>query len=321
MTAALVRGWLVAWSAAGGVPVGATVLLMIHAITGGRWGEALGPVLRPAAALMPLVAILFLPVALALPAAYPWAAEFGAVVPSVARTYLNAPFFLARAAVALVGWSVLGNLAGRGRMGRLTAGLGLAFYGLTISLVAVDWLLSVEPRYTSSAFAAGLAIQQMLSALAVAALVTPPGLDEGAASDLAGLILATLLGVLYIAFMAFIVAWYGDLPVKASWFGRRGQDGWGATIALAALAGGVGPFVALLFGPVRRSPAALRLVAVPILAGILLHLVWLVLPAYSDDHAAALAVMAVVLALMVGGGVWAAGRLGHDQPVEARHAR
>ena len=321
MTDALVRGWLVAWSAASGVPVGATVLLMIHAITGGRWGDALGPVLRPAAALTPIAALLFLPVTLALPAAYPWAADPSAVAPSVARTYLNAPFFLARAAVALVGWSVLGHLAGRGRMGRLLAGLGLAFYGLTISLVAVDWLLSVEPRYTSSAFAAGLAIQQMLSALAVVALVAPPGLDEGAASDLAGLILATLLGVLYIAFMAFIVAWYGDLPVKASWFGRRGQDGWGATIAVAALAGGVGPFAALLFGPVRRSPAVLRLLALPILAGVVLHLVWLVLPAYPDGHAAALAVVAASLALMVAGGLWAAGRFGRVSPVEVRHAR
>ncbi|PIK73640.1 hypothetical protein CS379_07295, partial [Methylobacterium frigidaeris] len=203
MTEALARGWLLAWIAFGAPPAGALVLLLVHRITGGRWGEALAPVLRPVAALLPLVALGFLGVALALPALYPWAADPGAVKPDVAALYLNPLLFVARGAVALLGWSVLAGLVLAGRRTRLVAGLGLAFYGLTISLVPVDWILSLEPRFTSSAFGAGFALHQILAALSLAAVASPRGLDERIAPDLANLLLATLLGVLYIGLMSY----------------------------------------------------------------------------------------------------------------------
>ena len=41
------------------------------------------------------------------------------------------------------------------------------------------------------------------------------------AGDLGGLLIATLLGVVYLEFMTFVVAWYGDLPDKAAWFLKR----------------------------------------------------------------------------------------------------
>ncbi|MGT2478397.1 hypothetical protein ACU4GR_04680 [Methylobacterium oryzae CBMB20] len=181
-------------------------------MTGGRWGEALAPALRPAAALVPLAALAFLGVALGLAALYPWAADPGTVKPGIAQLYLDPALFDLRAAVTLVGWSALALLRLAGRCGSLAAALGLSFYGLTISLVAVDWILSAEPHFTSSAFPASLALHQILAALAWAAVASPPGLDEERAADLAGLILATLLGVLYMGLMSYIVAWYGDLP-------------------------------------------------------------------------------------------------------------
>ena len=47
------------------------------------------------------------------------------------------------------------------------AGLGLVFHGIVISLVAVDWILSIDSSFSSSAFAAAIAIQQLLSALSL----------------------------------------------------------------------------------------------------------------------------------------------------------
>ncbi|GJE26658.1 hypothetical protein [Methylobacterium organophilum] len=280
MTEALARGWLVAWIAWSAVPVGSLVLLMIHALTGGRWGETLAPVLRPATALVPLVALAFLGIALGLPATYPWAAGAGAK-PDVLQLYLDPTLFLLRAAVTLVGWSLLAWACWAGRCGKLVAGLGLSFYGLTISLVAVDWILSVEPGFNSSAFAAGVALHQILAALAFAALVSPAGLDARGASDLAGLMLASLLGVLYLELMSFIVAWYGDLPPKAAWYLKRGESPWGGILIATLLVGGVLPFAMLLFSAVRRSPALLRAVGLVVLLGVALHLAWYVLPAYG----------------------------------------
>ncbi|ACB28151.1 hypothetical protein [Methylobacterium radiotolerans] len=283
MMDALARGWLVAWLVWSAVPVGSLVLMLIHGVTGGRWGEALAPALRPAAALVPLAGLAFLGVALGLPALYPWAAEAGRVKPDVARLYLDPALFDLRAALALAGWSALALLYIAGRCGPLVAALGLSFYGLTISLVAVDWILSVEPHFTSSAFAAGIALHQILAALAWAAVASPPGLDEARAADLAGLILASLLGVLYLGLMSYIVAWYGDLPAKAAWYLKRGTGAWVAVLAAAVALGGILPFAALLFARLRRSAAALRVVGLLVLVGIALHLAWYVLPAYGAD--------------------------------------
>jgi hypothetical protein len=207
--------------------------------------------------------------------------------------------------VALVGWSVLAMLCVAGRCGPLAAGLGLSFYGLTISLVAVDWILSVEPHFTSSAFAADIALHQILAALAWAAVSSPPGLDGKRASDLAGLILTTLLGVLYMGLMAYIVAWYGDLPAKAEWYLKRGTGAWVAVLAAALAVGGLLPFAALLFGRIRRSAAALRVVGLFVLVGIALHLAWYVLPAYGAEGglAALFAVAGVILLALVSGPV------------------
>ncbi|TNC12707.1 hypothetical protein FF100_13640 [Methylobacterium terricola] len=281
MTEALARGWLLAWIAFGAAPAGSLVLLLVHRITGGRWGEALAPVLRPVAALLPLVALGFLGVALALPALYPWAADPGTVKPDVAALYLNPLLFVARGAVALLGWSVLAWLVLAERCTRLVAGLGLAFYGLTISLVPVDWILSLEPRFTSSAFGAGFALNQILAALSLAAVASPRGLDERTAPDLANLLLAILLGVLYVGLMSYVVAWYGDLPPKAAYYLRRAAEPYPGLIAASVAAGGLLPFLLLLLEAVRRSPGALRLVGLLVLVGLVLRGCWLVLPAWG----------------------------------------
>jgi hypothetical protein len=297
MMDALARGWLVAWLVWSAVPVGSLVLMLIHRVTGGRWGAALAPALRPAAALMPLAALAFLGIALGLPALYPWAADPGVVKPGIAKLYLDPALFDLRAAVTLVGLSVLALMCLADRCSPLAAGLGLSFYGLTISLVAVDWILSVEPHFTSSAFAAGIALHQILAALAWAAVASPPGLDSEHASDLAGLILATLLGVLYMSLMSYIVAWYGDLPEKAAWYLKRGSGPWLAVLLASLAAGGLLPFAALLFARIRRSAAALRVVGLLVLIGVALHFAWYVLPAYGSGAgpAAACAVLGTAL--------------------------
>ena len=83
------RGWLVAFAIWSMVPVGSMTLLMIHRLTGGEWGRAAAPVLQPAAAMLPLVALAFVPVLVGLTDIYPWAADPSTIPPDVARWYLS----------------------------------------------------------------------------------------------------------------------------------------------------------------------------------------------------------------------------------------
>jgi hypothetical protein len=289
----VVQGWLIAFVFVGGIPMGSLVLLLIHRLTGGRWGIALAPVLMPAACMVPFVALMFLPLAFGLAAPYRWASDASVLRPAVAHAYLNQPAFLLRTSVALIGWSALAVVVVRRRCTMLIAGLGLAFHGIAVSLVAVDWILSVDSSFSSSAFAGSIAIQQILLALSFAAVAGPAGRLEEETADLAGLIIAALLGTVYLDLMSFIVIWYGNLPEKAAWYLARGRDGWQWVIAAAAAIGAVAPFCLLLKQSLRQSRAALGLVGGLILLGVFLHVIWLIAPAFGSG-----AVIAAVIALI-----------------------
>lgn len=296
------QGWLIAFVFVSSIPIGSLVLLLIHRLTGGRWGVALAPVLMPAVSMVPLVALVFLPLAFGLPAPYHWASDASLVRPAVAHAYLNQPAFLLRTAVALIGWSVLAAVVVRQRCTTLIAGLGLVFHGIVISLVAVDWILSIDSSFSSSAFAAAIAIQQILSALSFAAIAGSAGRQDEVTSDLAGLIIATLLGTVYLDLMSFIVVWYGNLPEKAAWYLARGRDGWQWAIVAAAATGALVPFCLLLKQSFRQSGAALRLIGGLILFGVFLHVVWLMAPTFGSGAVIA-AVIAVIALIGLGLGL------------------
>jgi hypothetical protein len=290
----VLQGWLIGFVVWSSVAVGSLVLLLIHRLTGGRWGDKLAPTLVPCAATLPLGALAFLPIVFGLSAPYQWAAGTASVRPDLVHLYLNEPAFLLRTFVALIGWSILAVLVVQRRCNPLTAAIGLAFHGLIISFVAVDWILSIDVGFGSSAFAAGFAIQQLLAALAFTAMVAPEP-DSDAVADLGGLLMATLLGTAYIDLMSFIVSWYGDLPDKAAWYLRRGQDGWNWVILSAVLVGALVPIAMLLSTRLRENRQALRVVGGLILVGVILHILWLMAPAF--DPGAIAAALAALIAL------------------------
>ena len=131
-------GWLLAFVAFVTVPAGSLALTLIHALTGGRWGNAIRPVLAAGMAGLPAAAVLFVPVLLAGPTLFPWEVS---VDGDVRRLYLDAPLFATRAFVALVGWALLASLIRRrrGEVGVLLAGLATVFYGISVNAVSVRW--------------------------------------------------------------------------------------------------------------------------------------------------------------------------------------
>ena len=65
--------YLVAWLFWNGLALGSMALLLLHNLTGGKWMEPVRPYLRAAAGLIPVMAILFIPIALNLKQIYEWA--------------------------------------------------------------------------------------------------------------------------------------------------------------------------------------------------------------------------------------------------------
>lgn len=293
-------GWLAAFAFWSEVPVGSLVLLMIHRLTGGRWGRSLRPVLEPAAALTPLLFVLAIPILVAVSKLYPWSDETGPKA-DVLSYYLNVPFFNGRTLIALAGWSALALLLPRqrGAAGQLLAGAGLVFHGVIVSLVAVDWMLSIEAPFISSSFGASVAITQIMSALAFAALLAPERADDPVTGDLGGLLLTAVLGITYVDFMALLVIRYGDLPGKAVWFTERIKFTWLALGIGAFVLGSLLPILALLLSRVRNSRGALQFVGLSVLIGLAAYHAFIVVPPFGYAALLPAALATVLIGVLI----------------------
>jgi hypothetical protein len=227
----------------------------------------------------------------AIPALFPWSARTADVKPDVLAAYLNMPLFVMRSLIALVGWTLLAYQVPRlpGRRGQLFAAVGLVFHCIVIGAIGVDWFLSLEPPFRSSSFGASLAVTQLIAALAFALVLAPE--DEETAGDLGGLLLAFVLGITYIDFMAVLVIWYGDVPSTTAWFVLRDRLPWSALAAAAFALGAALPIFALFPARVRNSRALLRGVAGCVLVGLLCYNAYLIAPPFG-----ALALVPAVLA-------------------------
>ncbi|HEY7641520.1 MAG TPA: hypothetical protein VH814_17460 [Steroidobacteraceae bacterium] len=278
-----------------GLSLGSMANLMLHEITGGQWGLTLRRPWTAAMRLVPLNAVLFAPLLFALPRLYPWIHSTESIVHAKAW-WLNLPFFLARAALYFLIWSLLAwrwlSIAARSTTARPLAlrrlsAIGLIVYGLTISLAAVDWIMSLLPQWYSTAFGLLIGTSQMLAGMALAVLarsyVHAPDLPPGAFNDFGNLLLMYAMTWAYLAFTQFLIIWAEDLPHEIAWYVPRVQTSWRwLTLAIVVLEFAL-PFLLLLSRAIKRTPAALAGLAATLLVGQLLFSFHLVSPTLEPD--------------------------------------
>ncbi len=110
------RSYLVAFLFWVGIALGCMALLMIHHVTGGAWGAVIRRLLEAGVRTLPLMALLFLPIAFGTARLYEWAQpEHVAHDPLLQHKapYLNVPFFLARAVFYFVAWILMARFLTR----------------------------------------------------------------------------------------------------------------------------------------------------------------------------------------------------------------
>jgi hypothetical protein len=312
-----------------GVTLGCLAVNMLQYLTGGAWGMVIRRQAEAAARTLPLLAILFVPIALGIPRLYVWAHRDLVAADEILRNksvYLNVPFFLIRAAVYFAGWGLLAGLLNKWsrehdesgsesayRRPRILSGPGLVFYGFSVTFMALDWVLSIEPHLFSTMFGLLFMVGEGLSALAFVIAVTvvlarrPPLADAITPRhlhDLGKLMLAFVMLWAYMAFSQFLIIWAGNLPDEIPWYVERLRGGWQFVgLALVMLHFAL-PFALLLSRDVKRDYRLLARVAVLILAMRLVDLYWMVAPSFRRTHFG-VSWMDFVLPIGIGG-VWLA---------------
>src|SRR5581483_3385780 len=178
------RSYLLAYTYWLGVALGCLAIVMMYHLTGGAWGVATRRLLEAATRTLPLMILLFVPVAFGISDLYVWAhpeAVAGDELLQHKAVYLNVPFFLVRAALYFLAWCGIAYFLNkwsleqdqRGadpqptRKMQILSGPGLVVYFLTFTFAAVDWLMSLEPHWYSTIFAAVLMMGQGINAFAL----------------------------------------------------------------------------------------------------------------------------------------------------------
>jgi len=291
------------------IVAGSLGVLMLQYMTGGEWGILIRRPLGAAARTMIWMAVLFIPIAIGIPHIYPWAnpdvVSHDHVV-QLKAPYLNATAFLIRAAVYFALWILF---AWRIRAlslrfyedrspytdlsRRRWAGAGLPMFVLTMTFAGIDWMMSLEPRFTSSMYginfliAAGLAayafviffFAQLSKTRAMADILRPTHLR-----DLGNLMLAFVMLWAYTAFSEYLLIWYANIKEEIPHFLIRQHGTWGFIAALLIIFHFFLPFTMLLMRDIKDRANTIAIVAVIILVIRYVGVYWLAAPTWYAQH-------------------------------------
>jgi hypothetical protein len=297
--------YLFAYIAVLSVVLGAMIQVMIAQLSGARWFDGLRPLAMRIVGVMPLVAILALPILVGVHALYPWA-DLARIPPDlrdvVARkhAWLNVPFFVVRSVVYLVVWCVVAERLRRRAAAdpsmRALSAAGLIVVGITLTFASFDWVMSLEPSWYSTVYGIYVFAGGILASLALMALVTygrssdaPPSIDpnlpqlrppkgERRKASLGKLIFTFAIFWAYIWFSQYIIIWIGNLPSEVSWYASRTHTGWVALTIIALLGQFAIPFLALIGYTSKRRERVLALTGACILFAHVIDNYWLVMP-------------------------------------------
>ena len=305
-----VRSMLPAYMWLLSVTLGSLALGMVHQVSGGAWGVVIRRILGAASRTLPLLTLLFIPIALGVRSIYPWADEAHVAADPILlwkQPYLNVPFFLARAAFYfavwngiaffLNKWSVEQDATGDPliprKMQMLSAG-GLLAYGLTVTFAAFDWLMSLEPHWFSTIYGVLIMGGQALSAMAFAIVVLSwlsrrKPLDALISAnhfhDLGNLMLGFTMLWTYFGFSQYLIIWAANIPEETEWYLHRTGHGWQLIALALVIFHFVVPFLVLLSRAVKRHGSMLSKVAAGLLVMRFFDLFWLSAPAFAHGGA------------------------------------
>ena len=305
----LFRSYLFAFVFWVGLPLGCTAILMIHNMIGGTWGFPLRRPLESGTKTMTLLAVLVLPILFKLPLLYSWA-DPGQVAADpllqYKHAYLNVPFFVARTIIYFAIWILITSLLNKwtrqqdetGEPGlthrlKMVSAPGLLIFGLTVTFASIDWVMSLEPHWTSTIYGLIFIVSELVAAMSV---MTVTVIRLSREKSLAGMVTTKLLndyGNLllvftmlwaYLSFSQFLIIWGGNLRDEVPWYMSRARGGWiGVAIVLILFHFAV-PFLLLLTRFVKRRAELLRVVAAGLLVMSLVDIFWLLTPAFNHDR-------------------------------------
>ena len=294
--------WLFAFAFFFTLCAGCFFWTIVHHATDAEWSVVVRRQLENLAALLTVLALLFVPILLLRHHLFGWMDIPPGVDPSLdtKRAYLNWPFFFVRAVVFL-GFFLLAALALR-RLSvrqdsdgnpRFTIGMrkvsfiSLPMFALCLTFGAYDWLVGLNYRWFSTMFGvyifAGAAGSSMSLLVLVITALRQAGYLKGVVTVehyhiMGKWMLAFCVFWAYIGFGQYMLIWYANIPEETQFFITRNTQSWWALSMLLVIGRFFIAFPILLMRSIKKDPHQLSIVAGWILCMQMLDIYLIVLP-------------------------------------------
>ena len=297
-----------------GLTVGSLGLLMLQHLTGGIWGMVIRRPLEAASRNIFLMLILFIPILMGMKYLYSgndsetgWLnapKEGEHALTSWQQGYLTPGGFVTRAVIYFAIWIVLmvvfnnwskqqdqSNGEGLKQRMKALAAPGVILYILAMTFAAIDWVMSLSPRWASTIygflFVAGQAIAAMGLMIAVIVLLAGSEPFHGVIKkrhlhDLAKLLFAFNMLWAYFAFSQLLIIWSGNQPEEITFYRSRLNGQWSVVAVIVLLFSFAIPFLLLLSRDVKRTASLVSKIAVWMIFMRLVDLYWMTRPEFTS---------------------------------------
>ncbi|MBM3784736.1 MAG: quinol:cytochrome C oxidoreductase [Acidobacteria bacterium] len=323
------QGYLVAFFFGFSITIGASLFTMIQHLTGSAWSVPVRRIMENIMMSFPVLALLFIPVALGVHSLYEWShAEFVAkevleLKKGVYSAYLNEKGFLIRAGIFFAVWSfwawrLYSNSKSQDATHAIDPTLsnerwsapGMLLFFLSASLASVDWVMSLNPHWFSTMFgvycmAGGAwgfwALLTFIFLRFRANGIMTHSVTTEHYHDLGKWMFAMTVFWAYIAFCQYMLIWYANMPEETIFFKVRREGSWETMSGVLLFGHFILTFLVLLARNSKRTFNVLRFATVWVLAMHYTDVYWLVMPNFSKgiafhwvDAAALVAVMSTM---------------------------
>ena len=317
----LLRSYLLGYILCWGFTIGGLALLMVQYVSGGKWGLLIRRPLEAMSRCLPLVFVMFLPIGFFLKKLYLWAkysdaegafhqhlitySQFHAI--TFKKPMLSITSVWIQAIVIFAIWFLFMFLLNKWGLQRDAdtapnvrfwqvrlenlSGVGILIYSITMTVGAIDWVMSLDPTWYSSIYGLAFLVGQGYAVLAIS-VITVLRLSDAEPMhtilrkteqhDLGKLCFAFVMLNMYLAISQFLIIWSGNLPEEIPWYLDRLRGNWSVVASLDVLFHWFIPFCLLLSRDIKRNKERLILVCKFMIFARCWDLWWLIEPNFPD---------------------------------------
>ncbi len=288
------------------IAIGALVLVGLEYISGAVWSVPFRRVSEFISSSLPLILVFAVPLFLMMGMVFHWThPEVVSADKLLAgkSPYLNIPFFIGRTiGVILILYIFYAVFTRNSRKQDETkdqsltktnvklSALFIPVAGIGLTLLSIDWIMSLEPHWYSTIFGVYYISATLLAGLAATTYAAVslnengylmPGVNKDHYYSLGALMFGITNFWAYIAFSQFLLIWYANIPEESIWFVMRWEGGWKYISVLLILVRFIIPYAGLLSQPSKSDPKRLKNISIFILAAHFFDLYWLIMPTFS----------------------------------------